>query len=350
MHMRCASALNIEESKFWIWHALRPRTGIVPERKSIFVWKLLRIKLLPPAIRRMGEGNSFSLFTSGGGTPYQVQVQVGGVPHLRSRWGGTWSQVQEGYPISGLGGLPHLRSGGYPIWGVPHLRSGGYPIWGGTPSQVQGVPHLRSGGYPIWGVPHLRSGGYPIWGGTPSQVQGVPHLRSGGYPIWGVPHLRSGGYPIWGGTPSQVQGVPHLRSGGYPISGPGGTPSQVQGGTPSQVKGVPHLRSRGGTPSQVWSGGGTPSQVWSGGYSISGPGGTPSQVWGGTRSTPPGIASTCYGYAAGGVPLAFTQEDFLVMKIKMEKWNRMPKSFSFSLPQFPPSQIKFNQATKKRIV
>ena len=27
---------------------------------------------------------------------------------------------------------------------------------------------------------------------------------------------------------------------------------------------------------------------------------------------PPGIASTCYGYAAGGVPLAFTQEDFLV--------------------------------------
>ena len=27
---------------------------------------------------------------------------------------------------------------------------------------------------------------------------------------------------------------------------------------------------------------------------------------------PPGIARTCYGYAAGGMPLAFTQEDFLV--------------------------------------
>ena len=28
--------------------------------------------------------------------------------------------------------------------------------------------------------------------------------------------------------------------------------------------------------------------------------------------TPPGIARNCYGYAAGGMPLAFTQEDFLV--------------------------------------
>ena len=32
----------------------------------------------------------------------------------------------------------------------------------------------------------------------------------------------------------------------------------------------------------------------------------------GTPPPSPGIASTCYGYAAGGVPLAFTQEDFLV--------------------------------------
>ena len=28
---------------------------------------------------------------------------------------------------------------------------------------------------------------------------------------------------------------------------------------------------------------------------------------------PPGIARNCYGYAAGGMPLAFTQEDFLVV-------------------------------------
>ena len=55
-----------------------------------FHYNVLRMhRLLPPAIRRMGEGNSFSLFTS---------------------WGG--------------GGVPGLRSGG----GVPHLRSGGVPV------------------------------------------------------------------------------------------------------------------------------------------------------------------------------------------------------------------------------
>ena len=95
---------------------------------------------------------------------------------------------------------------------------------------------------------------------------------------------------FWGGVPhlrSRWDGVPHLRS-------RGGTPSQVQGGTPSQVWG--------GTPSQVR--GGTPSQFR---------GSTPSQVRGGNLgSPPPGIASTCYGYAAGGMPLAFMQEDFLV--------------------------------------
>ena len=30
------------------------------------------------------------------------------------------------------------------------------------------------------------------------------------------------------------------------------------------------------------------------------------------RDPPAGIARNCYGYAAGGMPLAFTQEDFLV--------------------------------------
>ena len=87
-------------------------------------------------------------------------------------------------------------------------------------------------------------------GVTSSQVWGggVPGLGSRG-----VPHLRSRG------DPSQVWGVPHLRSGGVPHLRSGG---------------VPHLRS--GYPPPRW---------------IS-------------------IASSCY--AAGGMPLAFTQEDFLV--------------------------------------
>ena len=96
-----------------------------------------------------------------------VHFWGGGYPVSGLRWGGTRSQVWWGGTWSQVGGVPSLRSEG------------------GTPSQVQGLPHLRSGG-----VPHLRSGEYPIsgLGGTPFQVRGVPHFRSG----WGVPHLGSG--------------------------------------------------------------------------------------------------------------------------------------------------------------
>ena len=98
-------------------------------------------------IRRIWEGNIFSLFT----------LARGGVPHLRSEVGG--------YPISGPGrGVPHLRFGGYPIsGGVPH-------VWGDTPSQ--GGP--MSGGYPM-------SGGDPISGPTPHCTeQHSEHLLRGG--------------------------------------------------------------------------------------------------------------------------------------------------------------------------
>ena len=111
------------------------------------------------------------------------------------------------------------------------------------------------------------------------------------------------GYPIpglWGGG----GGVPHPRFGGLPC--------------PRSV-GVPHPQSGwGGTPSQVWMGG-TLSQVWVGGGVL-----CPRSGWLGGTPPPPelvgvpppppirqsSIASTCYG--AGSVPLAFTQEDFLV--------------------------------------
>ena len=121
-----------------------------------------------------------------------------------------------------------------------------------------GVPHPRSrqGGTPSrsrqWGgVPHPRS----RWGGTPSRSR-----------QWGVPHPRSWGDPLPG------------AGGGYPIPGPGGgvPPSQVQAGE------VPHPRSR----------------------------------QGGTRlgypPTPGRSSIECICYAAVGMPLAFTQEDFLV--------------------------------------
>ena len=132
-------------------------------------------------------------------------------------------------------------------------------------------------------------------------------------------------------------------------TGGGGTLSQVWvGGTPCQVwmGGYPMPGLDGeGTPSQVWMGGypipdldgGYPSQVWMGGYPIPGQYGYPPPPrpgldgvppWPGLDGVPPHhdwmgypptirqsiIVSTCY--AAGSMPLAFTQEDFLVKYCK----------------------------------
>ena len=146
---------------------------------------------------------------------------------------------------------------------------------------------------------------------------------------------------------------PHLGG------GRGGYPSQVWGGVPHPMSG----RGRGGTPSQVWSRGGTPSQVWTGwgylGYPPPGQDGVPPPPtwdgvpppldltgvppldmgqgtppdlgWGNPPQTwdgvpPPGIASTCY--AAGGMPLAFTQEDFLVyLYFHYLKSKNVPQNF-----------------------
>ena len=108
------------------------------------------------------------------------------------------------------------------------------------------------------------------------------------------------------------EGVPHPTDGGYPL--------------PRSGQGAPHLADGGVPPSQVWTGGypiqlteGTPSQVWRGGYPIQLTGGTPFP--GLDREVPPGrgtplhqTSTACTCYAAGGMPLAFTQEDFLVRR------------------------------------
>ena len=65
-------------------------------------------------------------------------------------------------------------------------------------------------------------------------------------------------------------------------------------------------------------GGGYPIQPWKGGvpHPMSGGGVPHPALEGGYPEYPsPKIASTCYGYAAGGVPLVFTQEDFLVIEM-----------------------------------
>ena len=101
----------------------------------------------------------------------------------------------------------------------------------------------------------------------------------------GVPHPRSG----WGGYPIPVldEGIPHPRSGQEHTSQPG--------------------PDGGGT----W---GTPSQVW-----MVGP---PTPI---RQSS---IASTCY--PTGSMPLAFTQEDFLVFsKCDQTSVNPVISSISF---------------------
>ena len=126
------------------------------------------------------------------------------------------------------------------------------------------------------GVPRPRSewgGGTPcqVWvGGTPFKVWvGVPCCRSG----WGIPCSRSG----WG--------VPHPRSG----------------------QGVPGVPPWPGLDGERY-----PGCPWPG---LDGGGYPHHQEWMGYPPPPPpirqsSIASTCY--TAGGMPLAFTQEDFLV--------------------------------------
>ena len=165
----------------------------------------------------------------------------------------------------GRGGLPHLGNGGYPIWTI-----GDTPIWtiGGTPtggnlSSWWGIP---------WGTSSIGTG----WRTPCQDWMGVSHLLGldGGTPIG-----TGWGYPYWDWM-------------GYPMS---------QMGCP------PPIRSGWGTLHQDWrAGGGYPHQdrmeflppCWN---------------W---MGLPPPIrrlsskVSNCY--AVGGMPLAFTQEDFHV--------------------------------------
>ena len=153
-----------------------------------------------------------------------------------------------------------------------------------------------------------------------------PSTPIGGTPIWPIRGLPPSQIRI-GDTPSQVR-----MGGGHPLprSGCGGTPSQVRmggEGTPSQVRmggGYPLARSgQEGTPFPGWDEGGVchPRSGWRypfpgqyGGYL-----GYPLSVAWGPRSgwggTPNWNSMACTCLAAGGMPLAFTQEDFVVEQI-----------------------------------
>ena len=94
---------------------------------------------LPPAIRRMGESNSFSLFTfRGGGTRSSLgrgspRSQIfGGVPGLRFSGGG--------YPVSGKGKIFDTR------FGLIHVQTGKKFFVEGPPPPSKGKHFLHQ----IW--------------------------------------------------------------------------------------------------------------------------------------------------------------------------------------------------------
>ena len=106
-------------------------------------------------------------------------------------------------------------------------------------------------------------------------TEGVPQSGPAGwYLTLGTPHQT------WLGVP--LPGVPHL---GYPLS-------DLAGGVPHSYQGVPQPGLMGGTPTGV-----LPAREW-----VPPP----------SRGTPLQDNRWSTWYAAVGMPLAFTQEDFLV--------------------------------------
>ena len=168
---------------------------------KLFVNHFTLWNIFTDRIRRMREGNVFSLSTPVGGGGVPGQVQMGGIP----------AKSTGGYPISGT---PHQTWLGVPL-------PGGYPTLGNPPiGPGQGGNPARGGGYPTSGNPPIG----PTWGyptsGTPLSdlAQVVPHLR-----YLPPPHQTwLGEYSYWGGTPSRVT-PHHTWPGGVPL--PGGYPT-----------------------------------------------------------------------------------------------------------------------------
>ena len=267
--------------------------------------------------------------TGGGGVP--CQVQVGGVPW----WGGAW-----------VGGLPWQGvPWGVPCWGVPRsgtpparsARGGGYPAGGvpraGTPpSQVSqrggGVPrsglhreYLLHGGqyascvhaglscFSLFVSSHPGGGvleGYLPWLGVSTLAWGYLPWLGGTYLGQGDTYLRQGHTYLGWGVPMLVGVGAYLGPGGY-LPWLGGA-YVGQGGYLPWTEEVPTLP----------------------GVTYVGPGGY--LPW------PGSIGSTCY--VAGGMPLAFTQEDCLVLFMRV-LWALRFQNTVFNLFWWPKISFHF---------
>ena len=115
-------------------------------------------RFITAGIRKMGEGNSFSLsvHTLGGGVPHRHTIILPLVPC--PFWGYPMTGPRS-LPSPGQGGTPSLV-GGTPGWGTPLARDGVCPNQGWVPhSQGWGTPVGRDGVSPRDGVPPARGHG-----------------------------------------------------------------------------------------------------------------------------------------------------------------------------------------------
>ena len=121
----------------------------------------------------------------------------------------------------------------------------------------------------------------------------------------------------WGGTPSQIWGVSPLDLRWVPLDLGWGTPWTWEGVPPQTWDGVPPRHETGYPPGH---GTGYPPWTWDRVPPQDMGQGTPPDLRWGTPPRQISLVSTCY--TAGGMPLAFTQEDFLVenyFKIRASK-------------------------------
>ena len=167
--------------------------------------------LLPAAIRRMGEGNSFSLFTSGG---VPIQPWTGGYPIQPWTGGGvTWSSLG--------GGVPHLRENSLTpdlAWYMFRLekkfsnRDPLPPVKGKICDNRFGLIHVQTGKKIFEEGPPPSKGKifwHQIWLDTCSDWKknfrrGTPPQRLKGKIFdtrFGLIHVQTGKNFFWRGTP-----------------------------------------------------------------------------------------------------------------------------------------------------
>ena len=205
-----------------------------------------------------------------------VCLSTGGIPGPGR--GGTQSQVQVG------GSQVQVQVGGYLVSG----------LGGGNRSQVwRGVPSLRS-----------RGEGIPVKGKIFDTRFGLIHVQTGKKFLSRTP-------PVKGKIFDTRFGLIHVQTGEKNFCRGTLPPPTVKGKIFDTRFGLIHVQ----TGEKFFCPGTPPvkGKIFDTRFGLIHVQTGKKKCCRGTFPPPTTIARTCYGYAAGGMPLAFTQEDFLVL-------------------------------------